>query len=269
MQAKKSDEAAGGGRQKNTDVFLARRQGGEPAAQNEARHHDTAIGQRGALDILEHLMVPAMDVARGDERLEQGLIDETGAEHHVGHDVIKPVGEEFAQFGALEMRRRLGLDRGKEGQGDLGKPAQPQLALHQREGRVLRAVDADRQDPGPGQVRDDARPLIDLHQRAGAGDPAFREYDDLAPALQATGERLERHRIGGIDGQQVEQLESGLHPPAVGDMGVDGEMAAFRQEGRDQRPVEERSVIGDDERLAARLGKILEALDLDPVQEAE
>src|SRR5262249_25441279 len=142
-------------------------------------------------------------------------------------------------------------------------------APHQREGRVLRAIDADGEDLSAREMGDDAWSFIDLHQGAGAGDAAFRKDDDLAAALQAVGERLERHRIGRIDRQEVEELEGGLHPPPISDMRIDGEMTALRQEGGNERPIEEGGMIGDDERLASGLGEILEPLDLDAIKEAE
>ena len=65
------------------------------AAEDEASHDDAAIGQRRALDVLEDLVAGGRGCgARVEQRLEQGLVGEARPEHHVGHDVVEPVGRD-------------------------------------------------------------------------------------------------------------------------------------------------------------------------------
>ena len=70
-------------------------------------------------------------------------------------------------------------------------------------------------------------------------------------------------------GIMLKKWKARLAHQLLGDMGVDGEAGALRQEGREQRPVEQRRVVGDDHGLAARGVEVLDALDLDAVEQPE
>ena len=252
MKAEEGDEAAGGIGQQHAHIALARRHLRHAAAEDEASHHQPVIGRRLALDVFEHHVAAPMGVARVEQRFEQRAVDVGGAEDHVGHHVIEAVRLVLAKRRAAHALRRVELHGRQEGDGDLGEPAQPQLAAHAREGRVERAVDPDRQHARLGHLGDGAGPLIDLHQRARHGEAAFGEDHHLAALLQLIHQHAQRHGVGRVDGDHVEQREGGLRPPGLGHMAVDGEARPLGQEGGEQRPVEIGAVVGDDHRLAAR-----------------
>ena len=151
----------------------------------------------------------------------------------------------------------------------LGNQRRRNLPRILREGRVLRAVDADGKHFGAGEMGDRARTLIDLHQGAGDGEAAFRKDHHLLAVLDRRDERAQRHRIGRIDRHQIEELEGGLHPPALRHVRVDGEGAALGQIGGQQGPVEHRGMIGDDDGAAPGLVKMLEAFHFDAIEQAE
>ena len=86
----------------------------------------------------------------------------------------------------------------------------------------------------PGFVGDHAGPSVDLHQRAGDGDAAFRE-DHAMPARTHHLDQRSSAAIGRSDRWEgIDQDERRAHPPGLGDMGIDGEGRAARQEARDQ-----------------------------------
>ena len=269
MEAKERDEAAGGIGQQHADVLLARRHLRHAAAQDEAAHHQLVEARGRPVDILQHLVPAAMDVAGIEQGIEQRAVDVGRTEDHIGHHVIELVGLVAAQLRPTQSIGILELDRRQEGDGDLGEPAQPQLAPHAREGGVERTVDADREDTGLGHLGNGAGAFIDLHQRACHGKAAFGEDHHLAALLQLVHQHPERHGIGRVERDHVEQERGWLRPPFLHDMGIDGKAGAFRQEGREQRSIEEGRVVGDDYCLAARGAEILQALHLHPVEQAE
>ncbi len=151
-------------------------------------------------------------------------------------DVVEPIGEVMAQGRTFKRFGHVELDRRQEGQRDLRKPLEPELASHPREHRILGAVDAHRQHPGTGHVGDGAGSLVDLHEGTGDGEASFRKDHDLAAALQLVDEGPQGERVGRIDGEKVEELEPRLDPPAVGDAGVDGKARPLRRKADNSGP---------------------------------
>ncbi len=208
-----------------------------------------------------------MDVARVEQRREQGAIDRRGREDHRAHLVIEqPPGR-----GAAGACRHLAFDveatRRQDRQADLREAPQPHLAAQPRERRELRAVDPYRDDRRIGLVGDHAGPVEHLHQRAGDGDAALGEDDERVALLHRTHHRLGRHRVGRIDRKGAEQPQRRLDPPGARDRGMDREHRLARQECGEQQPVEPRDMVDHHHRTLAGLRHILGAVQLDPVEQ--
>ena len=269
MKAEDGEQAADGIGHQHGDIFFTGRQGRDLAAENETPHHQAVVACRVALDVLDHQMLSAMRGAGIEHGLKQRAAGVRGAEHHVGHHIIELVGLVFAQCRAPKAFRRIEFHRRQKRQRDPGKPLEPKLAAHARERCELRTVDPDGQHAGFAHLGDGAGAFIDFHQGAGDGQAAFRENHHLAALFQLFHQHAQRHRVGGINRDHVEERETKARPPGFGDMGVDGETGAVGQEGREQRAIEQRGVIGDDDGFPSGGAEILHAFHLDAVEQAE
>ena len=73
--------------------------------------------------------------------------------------------------------------------------------------------------------------FVDLHEGPGHREAALWKDHDFAAFLQFVHQYAERHRIRRVDRDHVEQGKCRLRPPALGNIGVDGEGCPFGQEG--------------------------------------
>ena len=110
---------------------------------------------------------------------------------------------------------------------------------------------------------------IDLHQRPGDADPPLGEDHAGAALLDLGDQRLGGERIGGVQGEEVGQTVERLHPPALGDLGIDSEDRSLVEEGHQQGGVEERDVIDDDQHAIAQVKQMLVAAQLDAIGESQ
>ena len=77
--------------------------GRDAAAEHEAAEHKAVVAHGVALDVLDDDALAAMDRARVEQALEQGLAPVGSLEHHVGHDVIELGADDLAPGGALDL----------------------------------------------------------------------------------------------------------------------------------------------------------------------
>ena len=79
-------------------------------------------------------MATAMVTPRIQKRLPQRAVDIGGAEHHIRHQVIKPLRLKLTQRRASQALGVFHFDRRQKRQGDFWKPPQFHFAAHPREG---------------------------------------------------------------------------------------------------------------------------------------
>ncbi len=106
----------------------------------------------------------------------------------------------------------------------------------------------------------------DLHQRAAT---VIRPPKITSRRPSFTRRTILRTRYKSIDGHKIEEAEGRLHPPAAGDIGVDGEDRLAGQQAADQHRVEERGVVDDDHRRILAVAVLVDLLDMGAEQELQ
>ena len=214
-------------------------------------------------------MMAAVNSAGIQQRLEQRGAIVAALEHHVAHDVVEHVAGVVAAFAALDVLRDVQLHRGHEANGDPWEPPRSHFPLEPRERRVLGALDAYRQHHGVGLVGHHSRSLVHFHERAGHRNASLGKNDDPAILLDVCDQRADRERIGRIDGKGIRERQEEPDDSLLGDVGIDGECQRVRHVGGDQRCIDKRLVVRDDQHAITGLVVILEILNLDAVEGVE
>ena len=269
LQAEQRGHGADRVRQHDANGFAALRVARDDAAEQQRSHNELVVRERLALDVLDDDVPPAVHAARVEQRAEQGAPIVRRGEHHLGHQVGQQLAGHEAAFAAADLGRNLEPPRRQDRQRDRREPAQPDAAAHARERRVLRAVDAHGQQHRARLVGDEPGAGIDLHQRARHGDSAFGENRRALVLLDVTNQGLQRVRVRGVERKRVDDLQQRLHPPALGDLRVDRKREPIGQEHGQERGVEKRGVVGDDQHALAGLRVVLEAGHAHVVGEAQ
>ena len=109
--------------------------------------------------------------------------------------------------------------------------------------RALRALDANRHDDRIGLVGDHRGAVIDLHQRAGDGDASLREDHDGLAGRDQLDQVARGKRLGRIDGVMLDHSQERFCPPRLRDAGVDGEARIDRQNGVQERAVDQADMV--------------------------
>ena len=202
-----------------------------------------------------------MHLRRVDDGLDHSAVGRGGAEDQVGHDAVERGARRLAAMFSLQGRVDGERDRLEHRHGDFGEPAPPHLLLRQpREPGRREPVEVDRHDHRARLVGNEAGAVIDLHQAAGDGETSFGEDDQRLAALHRVDQRARRHRLCRVERHGAREPQERPHPPALGDVVVDGEHGIIRNERQRQRRVEEADVVQRDDRVRSRLGEVLARL---------
>ena len=153
------------------------------------------------------------------------------------------------------------------GYGNAHRPLPEERAALEAEDAAPDAIEVDRDDRHVEPVDDPLEAALERQQVAGAADRAFREDADDVAVLQLLprAPRSRRPPRGRPPtGIACSILSSGLHRPVLVVRLVDQEADEALDARADQRAVDVRQVVADEQRRAARRHVLL-AVDADPV----
>jgi hypothetical protein len=111
-----------------------------------------------------------------------------------------------------------------------------------------RAFDAHRHHGRTGTGRDEARSVVDLHERSGRGQPSFRKYHHGRAGLDEPYDEFDGQRTGRVDHEVRYEPKHPAEERALRDLSVHHERRVDGQERGEQQAVQERLMIGDDQR---------------------
>ena len=175
-QRQHGDGSAVGGRQHDADRPPFERERHQLGAKNRGRLQQPLIGQPAAGRVLDRQPLATVDFCRLDDRFDDGALGRGGAEHQVGHDIVKRGARRRTPLAAFKCRVNFHLHRFEDRHPDLREQPAAHLGMLQAaEHRLFRPVDANRNNHRVRLIGDHRRAVVDFHQAAGNGDAAFRK----------------------------------------------------------------------------------------------
>jgi len=99
--------------------------------------------------------------------------------------------------------------------------------------------------------------------------PALRKDDDLLPAFHRVDEGAGGQRVGRVNGDDPGKRVKEFEQPILCHEGVDRECEVLGGIGGNQRGVQKRLVVGDDEYPVPGLAQVIKPCDFDPVKQLQ
>ena len=218
------------------------------ATYGQAAVQQFAVGFFDLFHVFQQVRFAAVHLDRIDQRAEQRLHGMRFEQHLLHQAPHRLAGHATALLGSRCFRHGDGGGI-QIGQGDFGKQAAWVLARKTAEIRARRAVQTHRQNGRAGLGGNKAGAVVNLHQATGQCDAAFGENHYRLACVQQLDDFLHRQRAGGINRQMRYLRQDQAEPEVLQHRGMHHEGSPEGEEEPEQKAVEKRLMIGDNQQL--------------------
>ncbi len=132
-------------------------------------------------------------------------------------------------------------------EGNTRKPTSGKLVFQIGKLGILSTVDTHRQNFGTGFSSNHARSFINFHHRTGGCHPPLGKNHNFTALPDFLGQGAHRQRIRRINRIKVDQKPDHRYKPFLSPAGINRKSDSFRHKRRQQHPVQQRHMVGNNQ----------------------